>query len=162
YKRVPRGTSIEIAAKLERLRYDGNNKLLPEGQLSRPLNLAEQEHIESERLLCQCDFEYFFTRYFKIELDPGVSDQEGIIETVNGVDSKIAAPVLLESQQRYITLFGRREEECQLERQKYGFTEGILAYIHKVRQVAATATIRAATSHRMILWPGTRAFAASL
>ncbi len=162
FRRLPRATSIEIAAKLERLRFGRDNKLLPEGQLSRPVNAEEQKFIESERVLCRCDFEYYFTRYHKVELDPGVSDQEGIIETVNGIDQKIAAPVLAESQKRYILLFGRREEECQAERQKYKFTEGILAYVHKCRQVMATATVRAMTFHRMILWPGTRAFAASL
>lgn len=151
HQRLPRDKSIEIAAKLERLRFDSNNRPLPEGQLLRPLNLAEQAHIESERLLCKVDFEYFFTRYYALETDPGVSDQP-----------PIAPPVLLESQRRYLTLIGRREEVCHEEQAKYKFTEGILAYFHKVRQVAATATARGLTLHRMLLWPGTRALAATL
>lgn len=151
FERVPREQSIDIAAKLERLRFDPRGKMLPDGQLSRPINEAEQKHIESERLLCKIDFEYYMTRYHAMELDPGVGDASGI-----------GAPKLLESQRRYITLLGRREEECHAEHQKHKFTEGILAYFHKVRQVTATATVRALTFHRMIFWPGTRAFAASL
>ena len=151
FKRLRREDSIDIAARLEKLRLDRNGKLLPDGQLSRPINDAEQAHIESERLLCKCDFEYFFVRYFALERDPGVSEISGI-----------GPPVLLESQRRYITLMGRREEECHAEQKKYKFTEGILAYFHKVRQVTATATARGFTFHRMIFWPGTRAFAASL
>lgn len=151
FKRLPRTDSIEIAEKLQRLRYTREGKQLPDGQLLRPLNDQEQAHIESERLICKVDFEYWFTRYACLELDPGVSESSGI-----------AAPLLLESQQRYITLLGRREEECHAEMKQYKLTRGILAYFHKVRQVAATATVRGLTMHRMLFWGGTRALAASL
>jgi len=151
FQRLPRDKSIEIASKLEQLRYGQDGRKLPEGQLRRVLNSAEQQHIESERLLSKVDFEYFFTRFYCLETDPGVSDQP-----------PIAPPVLLESQRRYLSLIGRREEECHAELAKYKFTEGILAYFHKVRQVAATATARALTLHRMVFWPGTRALAATL
>src|ERR1700733_8837905 len=152
YKQLSREDSIAIVANLQQLRYDAKGKLLPDGGLARSLNKREEQFIESERLICKVDFRYFFVRYYLLELDPGVgSGQVGV-----------QPPTLLESQQRYIDLFGRREEECYEELKKYKFTEGILAYIHKVRQVAATATIRAMTLHRMIFWPGTRAFAASL
>lgn len=151
FSRIPREQSIDVASKLERLRFGRDNKPLPDGHLARPINDAEQAHIESERILCKMDFEYYMTRYHKMELDPGVGDESGI-----------GAPKLLESQRRYITLLGRREQECHEEQKKHKFTEGILAYFHKVRQVTATATVRALTFHRMIFWPGTRAFAASL
>lgn len=152
YKQLSREDSITIAADIEKLRYNAKQQLLPDGGLARPLNRREEQFINSERLICKMDFKYFFVRYFTLELDPGVGSGS----------SGNAPPTLLESQQRYIDLFGRREEQCYEELQKYKFTEGILAYIHKVRQVAATATIRAMTLHRMIFWPGTRAFAASL
>ena len=153
FKRLTRSDSIEIARKLERLRFDHTGRLLPDDQLSRPLNGAEQAHIDSERVICKLDFEYWFVRYAHIELDPGVD-----VESRSG----FGPPVLLESQRRYITLIGRREAECHEELRKYKFTEGIRVYIHKVRQVAATATARALSMHRMIFWPGTRSLAASL
>ncbi len=151
FQRYPRDKSIEISAKLDRLRYDNLSRLLPDGQLARALLPSEQEFIDSERLLCKCDFVYFFTRYYCLELDPGVGERSGI-----------GTPILLESQRRFIKLIGNREEECTEEQRKYKFTEGILAYFHKVRQVAATATARALTLHRMIFWPGTRCLAATL
>jgi hypothetical protein len=151
YKRRPRTDCIEIAARLERLRDDPEGKLLPDGQLARPLNRQEEEFINSERILCKLDFEYYFTRYHQIELDPGVGEQSGI-----------GAPILLESQRRFITLVGRREEQCYAEHAKHKFTQGIRVYVQKVRQVAATATFNAMGLHRMVFWPGTRAFAASL
>lgn len=151
YRRLPREDSIEISAKIQRLRYDSGGHLLPDGQLARPISVKEQAFIDSERVICKCDFPYYFTRYHSVELDPGVGEQSGV-----------GPPILLESQQRYITLFGRREEICHEEQNKYKFTVGILAYLHKVRQVAATATICAMKTHRMVLWPGTRAFAATL
>lgn len=150
FKRLARDTSLDISSKLEQLRFDRTGHLLPPGQLSRPLNNAEEQFIDSERLLCKCDFWYFIERYFNIELDPGVTDRQGI-----------GSPLLLESQRRMITLMGRREDACHEEQKKYKFTSGILAYVHKVRQICATTTFRAATLHRMLLWPGTRAFAAS-
>ena len=152
YKRLPREESIARAELLEKLTRDPQTrKLLPVGQLVRALNRQEEEFIESERLLCKCDFEYFFTRHFSLELDPGVGNGSGI-----------GPARLLESQRRYIQLFGRREEECHREQKKHQFTTGIKAYIHKVRQVAATATVRAMTWHRMLFWYPTRALFASL
>jgi hypothetical protein len=151
FQRLPRDKSIDIAQKLERLRFGRDGKALPDGHLIRPLNAAEQAHIYSERLISKCDFEYWFTRFCALELDPGVCDRSGV-----------GAPILLESQRRYITLFGRREKECHAEQAKYKFTEGILAYVHKCRQVVATATVRGISQHRLLFWPGTRGFAASL
>jgi hypothetical protein len=157
YRRLPRADSIEIAGKLERLRHDKHGRPLPEGQLARPVNPDEQAHIDSELSICKCDLEYFFLRYYSLRIDPGVGmggDQDSL---------KIGPPPeLLESQKRFIHLLGRREEECAEERKKYKFTVGIHAYFHKVRQVAATATARAMTLHRMLFWPGQHCFAASL
>lgn len=156
FKRLPRADSIEIAKKLERLRYDPSGRLLPDGGLTRALMDSEQQFIESERVISKCDFEYFLTRYCHIKLDPGVHEQ------TDEIASKVGPPILLESQHRYLKLLGRREEECHEERKKYGFTTGIHAYFHKVRQVAATSTTRAMTFHRMIFWSPVTAFAASI
>jgi hypothetical protein len=151
FTRLPRQDSIDIAASIEALRLDKNGKALPPGQLSRVLTRQEENFIESERFICKCDFEYFFTRYYALEIDPGVDRGSGI-----------GPPVLLESQRRYIQLFGRREEACHEEMQKHKFTEGILVYIHKVRQVTATATVRAMTLHRMLFWNPVRSLFATL
>ena len=151
YRRRPRLDCIEIAHNLEQLRRGPDGRLLPPGEMIRPLQQSEQDFIDSELLISKCDFVYWFERYAALELDPGISDRSGI-----------GPPILLESQRRYIRLFGKREEECHEELLKHKFTEGIKAYIHKVRQVAATATVRAMTLHRMIFWPGTRSLAASL
>jgi len=150
-KRLPRLESIGISSELEKLRKDKHGKDLPDGQLARELKRDEREFIQSEQLLCKCDFRYFFERYGAVELDSGVSNRSGI-----------GAPELLPSQKRFIMLWGKREEDCYREVKENGFTEGIMCYIHKVRQVAATATVCAAAVHRMVLWPGTRSLSASL
>lgn len=90
-------------------------------------------------------------RYYNMMLDPGV-----------GHGSGIAAAPLLESQQRYVTLLGRREEECHAEQKKYQFTAGIKAYFHKARQVLATTTARAMCWHRMLFWSPVRGMFATL
>jgi hypothetical protein len=151
YKRLPRDRSIEISDQLEKLRYDARGIKLPDGQLTRDLNPDEQKFIASERLLCKCDFEYYATRYHHITRDPGV-----------GTDSGVGPTPLLETQKRVLHLIGKREEVCHAEKAKYGHTAGILTYNHKVRQVAVTDFWRRVTMHRMLFWPGTRCFAASL
>ena len=153
FQRLPRETSIEIASRLENLRYrdDQRSEILPDQNLRRPLDDREDQFIRSERVLCKADFTYFLSRYYTIERDPGV-----------GTEGGVGAAVPLESQLRYIQLIGRREEVCHAELKKYKLTAGILVYLHKVRQVAATSTFRAAAIHRMLFWPGTRAFAATL
>jgi len=151
FNRLPRDRSMEITAKLELLRYDSKMNLLPEGQLARPLDEAEAAFIESERNLCKADFLYYLSRYHACERDPGVGTESG---------TGPAKP--LQSQLRYIELVGRRELVCHQEKKKYGHTSGILIYLHKVRQVAATATFAAVRVHRMLFWPGTRCFAATL
>lgn len=150
-KRRPRLESIGISSELEKLRIGKDGKELPDGQLIRDLKRDEQEFIMSEQLLCKADFRYFFERYGSVELDSGVSGRSGI-----------GAPELLPSQKRFILLWGRREEQCYKEIKENGFTEGVMCYIHKVRQVAATATGCAASVHRMVFWPGTRTLSASL
>lgn len=158
FTRLPRERSIEISDKIERLRYR-DDRLLPDEQLVRPLDAKEAEFTRSELTLCKLDFRYFFTRYYKLEIDPGVSNGEDSLLPDN---KKVSAPILLPSQELFIRKLGEREEVCHKEKKEYGFTRGILACFHKVRQVAATATARAITLHRMLFWPGTRAFAASL
>lgn len=151
FNRLPRNTSIEIATNLECLRYGKDKVLLPDNKLARSLDAKEQAFIASERILCKADFSYFLTRYFTIERDPGVGSESG-----NGPAK------LLESQTNFIRRIGKREETCHAEQKKYGHTSGILVYAHKTRQVAYTATCRGVSVHRMVFWPGTRAFAATL
>lgn len=151
FNRLPRDKSIEITARLEKLRYDAKGNKLPNGQLVRDLDAKETAFIASERLLCKADFEYYAVRYHWLDRDPGV-----------GTESGVGPTAFLESQRRVLQLIGNREDVCHAERAKYGHTSGILAYIHKVRQVAVTDLIRRACSHRRLFWPGTRSFAASL
>ena len=151
YRKLPREKSIEISASLEILRSDGNGGLLPPGQLQRSLKPSESEFIESERLISKADFSYYLSRYHSVERDPGVDRGEGIGPT---------AP--LESQVQFIRLLGKREEEVHAEFAKHKHTEGIRILAHKCRQVLFTSTSRALTLHRMIFWPGTRAFAGTL
>lgn len=150
-QRLPRVRSLEISQRLELLRRNADGELLPGGTLQRPLDAAENEFIESERAICKADFEYYLTRYHSVERDPGV-----------GTESGIGPAKLLESQRKFIRDLGRREEVCQAEFKKYGHTSGILVYAHKCRQVAFTSTAAGAKLHRMLFWPGTRAFAATL
>lgn len=150
-RRLPRDKSIEIAAKLEKLRFNSDGEPLPQGQLGRPLDAREQLFIRSERALCKADFEYFLSRYYAVERDAGVCEEEGI---------GAARPA--ESQIIFIRALARREEQVQQEWAKYRHTEGIRVYAHKCRQVMFTATSRALTLHRMLFWPGTRGFAGTL
>jgi hypothetical protein len=150
YRVRPREESIEISAKLEKLCRNAKGEPLPEGQLQRDLDEKERAFIGSERILCKANFEYYLTRYHVLERDPGVGTESG-----NG------AAILLESQHRFIEALGRRELVCFQEKQKYGRTAGILIYAHKARQVAFTSTSRGASIHRMLFYPGTRAFAAT-
>lgn len=151
FQRLPRDRSIEIAANLEKLRYNSKGQLIPQGGLARELDDKENKFIDSERILCKADFEYYLTRYHAVERDPGVGTQSGI-----------GPAILLESQKRLIEKAGQREKVCYEELKKYGHTAGILIYAHKCRQVVFTATSRGVTLHRMMFYPGTRAFAATL
>jgi len=151
FKRMPRDTCIEIAARLDKLRYNEQNILLPDDRLVRELDDKEKAHIESERILCKADLGYYLSRYHTVERDPGVGTESG-----NGPAR------LLESQLRLIQKIGDRERVCFEEKKKHGHTSGILVYAHKTRQVAFTATARAISIHRMLFYPGTRAFAATL
>lgn len=153
YTRLPRDESIARSTALQLLRYDERNVKLPDDRLSRPLSAVEQNFVASEQLICKVDFEYWFTRYACVELDPGVTpDGKG----------GIAPPILAESQHHYINLLGKKEIEVHEEFKKHGLTLGIHAYFHKTRQVMATATARALSWHRLLFWNGTRAFCATL
>lgn len=150
YKRLPRDTCIEITSRLKLLQFNTNGDPLPEGQLVRPLDEKEHEFIRSERLLCKCDFAYYLSRYHVVERDPGVGE------------GGIGPGRPLESQLRFISMAGKREDICHAELAKYGHTAGILIYAHKARQVLFTATSRAMSLHRMVFYPGVRCFAATL
>jgi|WetSurMetagenome_2_1015567.scaffolds.fasta_scaffold01336_19 hypothetical protein len=160
FRRLPRETCIEVAAKLELLRRGPAGQLLPEGQFARPLLKFERDFIDSETLLCKCDFGYWAQRYAQIEVDPGVIPSDSNRPTAETM--KIGAATFLPSQHRFLAQIGRREQDCHAEKKKYGFTEGIRVYAHKVRQVCITQTWLELMLHRMIFWPGTRSYAASL
>ncbi len=151
FNRLPRDKSIDIAAKLQKLRFNAQGVLIPDGGLIRDLDEKEIAFISSERILCKADFEYYMVRYHWLARDPGVGAEPGI-----------GPAKLLESQMRFITAAGKREEVCHAEKKKYGHTAGILIYAHKCRQVVFTATSRGMSLHRMLFWPGTRVFAAGL
>lgn len=158
FTRLPRDRSIEISSKLEALR-KVNGRLIPDQGLARPLDDKEHAFIRSELTLCKMDFEYFFTRYFCLEIDPGVLTGE---DAITKAMTKIGPPTLLPSQVEFIQCIGEREEVCHRELKDYKFTTGIKVLFHKVRQVAATATARGITWHRNLFWAGTRSFCASL
>ncbi len=151
-KRLPRDQSIETAARLQKLLLDDKGSPLPAGQLARPLDQKELAFTASERAICKVDFQYYAERYHTIELDTGVTGEE----------VAIGPSRFLESQLRLLKVIGRREEEVYAEHKKYGMTEGIRVIGHKIRQVTFTTTAREITIHRMLFYPGTRAFAAGL
>lgn len=153
FSRLSREKSITWSKELEQLRFSPRGEPLPHGSLARPLRAEEHSFIESERLICKADFRYFLSRYYPVERDPGVSDSG---------ESGIGPAQLLESQVRFIQALGKREEITFEEWTKHRHTAGILVYAHKCRQVAFTATARALTLHRLLFWPGTRAFAGTL
>ncbi len=152
FQRLPRDVSIDIASKLEKLRIDPKGGLLPPGQTMRPLDAKEQAFIESERLICKADAQYYAERFHMIGVDTG---------TTNG-DMTMGPCAYQESQVRFMKIIGKREEEVHAEYAKYGMTEGIRVIAHKTRQVYFTAISRQLSQHRMLFWPGTRAFAGAL
>ena len=151
FKRLPRLKSIEYAGYLQSLRLQKDGSVGPIGWLSRPLTVEEQEFINSERLLSKIDFSYYMTRYHSVERDAGVGSESGT-----------GPGALLESQEKFLSLVGSREQVVYDEYKRYRHTEGIRILAHKCRQVVFTSTSRALTLHRMLFWPGTRAFAGAL
>ena len=151
FQRRSRDKCIEISGRLDKLRRDARGELVPNGGLVRPLDDEEQEFIQSERIICKADFSYYLSRYHVVERDAGVGAPDGV------------GPALpLESQIKLIKQIGDREKEVHDEYAKYKHTEGIRVYAHKCRQVVFTSTARALSLHRMLFWPGTRAFAGTL
>jgi hypothetical protein len=127
-------------------------KKFAESNGSAPLTDREAAFIRNEQRMCRLDFRYWALHYGFIELDTSVSVGGGI-----GL-----IPEFWPSQERALSLIGKREEESYDELKKHGFTDGIMAVWHKTRQQFATATMRLITGHRMTMFPGTRAIAASL
>jgi hypothetical protein len=152
FRRCSRDESIETAARLQKLIYDARGNKLPWGTLARPLDAKESAHILSEQTLCKFDFSYYGERFHVMSLDTGTVDD----------DVPVAPIKFQESQRRLIKSIGKREEEVHAEYAKYKMTEGIRVIAHKTRQQYYTAICRALTLHRMLLWPGTRAFAGAL
>lgn len=117
-----------------------------------PLTVRESDFIRNEQRLCRLDFRYWALRYGFIELDTSVS----------AIAGQGRIPEFWPSQEAALALIAKREEQSYAEFKQYGFTDGIMAVWHKTRQQFATATMRLITGHRMTLFNGTRAIAASL
>ena len=123
-------------------------KVFNGGKWKRQLSESEAAFIKSEILLCKHDFRYFL-RYAYTELDASEGGGVGPAQ-------------LWQSQERALEIIAKREDECLLEIDKHGFTQGIRGVWHKTRQQGATSLLRLITAQRMCLYRHTRALAASL
>lgn len=144
---VERRSVDEVCSITERLQ-----KKFDDSKGQSQLTERESAFIRNEQRLCKLDFRYWALRYGFIQLDTSVQSKSG-----NGV-----IPEFWPSQERALALIAKREEESYRELKSHGFTDGIMAVWHKTRQQFATATMRLITGHRMTLFRGTRAIAASL
>lgn len=144
---VERRSVDEVCSITERLQ-----KKFDDSKGQSQLTERESAFIRNEQRLCKLDFRYWALRYGFIQLDTSVQAKSG-----NGV-----IPEFWPSQERALALIAKREEESYRELKSHGFTDGIMAVWHKTRQQFATATMRLITGHRMTLFRGTRAIAASL
>ena len=128
------------SAELAKLRSD-------DGSFSRALTPDEKSFIKNEQLLCAIDFVYFFERYASL-----IQDQGGLL---TGVD-------LWESQRILLNVIANLEEAMHDAASHQATIDGILIYLHKARQLGATAIARAITVHRLISSKHVRAMAASV
>ena len=120
------------------------------GNYIRALTKAEEEFIRSEQTLCRFDFQYCAERYLYIEKDAMMGGGIGL-------------PTLSKSQHRILNLLSKRELEMWGEFDANGqVNAGILAIVHKVRQVFATALSRMLLMHRMMFHKNYRVLSATL
>lgn len=135
--------SIGIAKKLDALTDQKS------GHYTRPLTKEETGFIQSETVICACDFAYFAERYGHIELDADDGGGTGPIR-------------LWDAQRISLRQTAKREEEMWAEYNKYGTTAGILQVDHKVRQVGRTAVTRLQLFHRMLFRRSYRCLSATI
>jgi len=150
-------SKVEAATKLTLRRYDipevmqrkaDLQRLVKEdGQLARDLNAEERAFIRNEQLLSMIDFRYWLTRYAHLLVD------QGGLET-------FSSP--WESQEILLRFIARLEDEMVDMASRGESVDGILIFLHKARQLGATALGRAISVHAMTAREHTRAMAASI
>lgn len=148
---------IESASKLKLTRYEIAEvhqrkadllKLVKDGgSLIRDLSADERSFIRSEQLLCTIDFRYWLTRYAHLLLDQG------------GLGS-FDQP--WESQEIILRVIADLEDKMVDQAARGESVDGILIFLHKARQLGATALARAISVHSMLARKHTRAMAASV
>lgn len=157
-KTVERDTAkLHDALHLDLIRYDipvvqqrkvDLAKLVNEdGEFLRALTVDEKAFIRNEQLLCAIDFHYWLQRYAHLLLDQG------------GLGS-FSEP--WESQLILLRVIADLEDKMVEAAQRGEPVDGILIYLHKARQLGATAIGRAISVHAMIARKHTRAMAASV
>jgi hypothetical protein len=148
---------VEAATKLTLNRYsiaevqtrkaDFKRLVKDDGTLSRDLNMDEKAFIRNEQLLCMIDFRYWLQRYASLLMDQG------------GLGS-FAEP--WESQEILLRVIAAIEDEMFEMALRGDSVDGILIFLHKARQLGATAIARAISCHSMLSKEHTRAMAASV
>lgn len=149
---------VESAHKLTLVRYPISevqqrkldlSKLVKDDQsgLTRDLKPDERAFIRNEQLLCTIDFRYWLTRYASLLLDQG------------GLGS-FSAP--WESQEILLKVIADLEDQMVDAAARGESVDGILIFLHKARQLGATAIARAISVHSMAARKHTRAMAASV
>jgi len=150
-------SKVEAATKLTLKRYDIPEVLQrkqdlqrlvkDDGTLARDLNMEERAFIRNEQLLSMIDFRYWLTRYAHLLVD------QGGLET-------FSEP--WESQEILLRFIARLEDEMVDMASRGESVDGILIFLHKARQLGATALGRAISVHAMTAREHTRAMAASI
>jgi len=148
---------LEAAAKLSLHRHDIHEvqsrkadlqRLVKlDGTLLRDLNADEKAFVRNEQLLCTIDFRYWLTRYASLLLDQG------------GLGA-FSSP--WESQEILLRFIAQLEDEMVEKAARGEAVDGILIFLHKSRQLGATAIARAISVHSMLARKHTRAMAASV
>ena len=142
---------IEQATRLTLMRYElgdvTQRKLdLVKGQ-PRELTPSEKAFIRNEQLLCMIDFRYWLTRYASLLMDQG-----GLGTFASPWESQeILLKVIADLEDLMVDAAARGEQ-----------VDGILIFLHKARQLGATAIARAISVHAMTARQHTRAMAASI
>lgn len=113
------------------------------------LSQDDQDFIRVEIILCKLSFRHWAERYGSREIEGGQGGGHGVTP-------------FWPSQERALEQIAKREEECELELKRSGFTTGIRGVWNKTRQQGATALLRLIIGHRMATKKHMRAIAASL
>jgi hypothetical protein len=118
-----------------------------DGTFKRNLSHDEKAFIANEQRMCAIDFSYWLTRYASLLLDQG------------GLGA-FAEP--WESQLILLRVIARLEDEMMDAHARNEPVDGICIFLHKARQLGATALARAICVHAMCARKHTRAMAASV